>query len=227
MRRTVALTLLLLLVLLLLFWAGLGTPTAGPSAVAKPASTAAPGPARRPNAAAEPNPSPVPAPLPTAPAPVQAATASAQSALLGQVSDSIRAVVAANSVPGRIVFLDFALDRDGLRLVGASGAAGRAKPAGVRTGFGFVHYEAFGPGGALVLAGSVEDPTRRRLEFPAGSNDGRIASTTQFNEEGTLAVRLPGEIAPARIVLYRERNPVARSAQTREILGDFRLVPTL
>ena len=133
--------------------------------------------------------------------------------------DTIRA----NAVPGRILFLDFILDATGLRLTGAAGAAGRAKPALPRQGFGFIHYEVFDRAGRLTASGSVEDPTRRRLEHPAASNDGRIESTVVFSEEGALSVRLAGESVPARIVLYREKNPVAGGAAAREVLGDFRL----
>ena len=140
-------------------------------------------------------------------------------------SAEIQRVVDANSVPGRILFLDFILDRAGLRLVGATGAAGRAKPGGTRTGFGFVHYEVFDVAGGLLLAGSVEDPTRRRLEHPAASNDGRIESTVQFSDEGPLAVRLPGELAAARISFFRDRNPLAPAPEAREHLGDFQLRP--
>lgn len=139
--------------------------------------------------------------------------------------DAIQRVVATNSVPGRMVFLDFVLDRTGLRLVGAAGAAGRAKPGGARSGFGFVHYEVFGPAGDLLLSGSVEDPTRRRIEHPAATDDGRITSTVQFSEEGPLAIRLPGEIGAARIIFFRDKNPLAPGAPSRENLGEFPLRP--
>lgn len=125
-----------------------------------------------------------------------------------------------------MLFFDFVLDRGGLRLTAVHGAAGRAKPGGSRTGFGFVHYEAFGPGGDLLLAGSVEDPTRRRIEHPAASDDGRIENTVQFNDEGPLSVRLPGEIAAARIVFFRDKNPLAPLPQSRENLGEFILRPS-
>lgn len=139
--------------------------------------------------------------------------------------DEIHRVVAANSVPGRMVFLDFVLDRTGLRLVAATGAAGRAKPGGARPGFGFVHYAVFGPAGDLLLSGSVEDPTRRRIEHPAATDDGRITSTVQFSDEGPLAVRIPGEIGAARIVFFRDKNPLAPGAPSRENLGEFSLRP--
>lgn len=139
--------------------------------------------------------------------------------------DEIHRIVAANAVPGRMVFLDFALDHTGLRLVGATGAAGRAKPGGSRSGFGFVHYEVFGPAGDLLLRGSVEDPTRRRIEHPASTDDGRITSTVQFSDEGPLAIRLPGEIGAARIVFFRDKNPLAPGAPVRENLGEFQLRP--
>lgn len=139
--------------------------------------------------------------------------------------DEIHRVVAANSVPGRMVFLDFVLDRTGMRLVAATGAAGRAKPSGSRSGFGFVHYEVFGPAGDLLLSGSVEDPTRRRIEYPAATDDGRITSTVQFSDEGPLAVRIPGEIGAARIVFFRDKNPLAPGAPSRENLGEFPLRP--
>lgn len=133
--------------------------------------------------------------------------------------------MAINSVPGRMLFLDFALDRSGLRLVSAQGAAGRAKPAaGPRPGFGFIHFEVFAADGSLRLAGSVEDPTRRLLEHPAATDDGRITRTTQFADEGAFAIRLPGEIAPARLVLFRDRNPAAPTPAGRELLGDFHLL---
>lgn len=139
--------------------------------------------------------------------------------------DAIHRAVAANSVPGRMVFLDFVLDRTGMRLVAATGAAGRAKPGGSRSGFGFVHYEVFGPAGDLLLSGSLEDPTRRRIEHPAATDDGRITSTVQFGDEGSLAVRLPGEIGAARIVFFRDKNPLAPGAPSRENLGAFPLRP--
>lgn len=139
--------------------------------------------------------------------------------------DEIHRVVAANSVPGRMVFLDFVLDRTGMRLVAATGASGRAKPGGARPGFGFVQYEVFGPAGDLLLSGSVEDPTRRRIEHPAATDDGRITSTVQFSDEGPLAVRIPGEIGAARIVFFRDKNPLAPGAPVRENLGEFPLRP--
>ena len=139
--------------------------------------------------------------------------------------DEIQRVVAVNSVPGRMVFLDFILARTGMRLVAATGAAGRAKPGGSRSGFGFVHYEVFGPAGDLLLSGSVEDPTRRRIEHPAATDDGRITSTVQFSDEGPLAVRISGEIGAARIVFFRDKNPLAPGALSRENLGEFPLRP--
>lgn len=223
--------LLILVVLLgggLWLWRGRETPPAAPSttapAPARPAVASGPGQAKSaaaPTAIAPAAPG-VPEPVPAPANPVAVPPASA--AVL--VPPAIREVVAANSVPGRMMFLDFALDRAGLHLVSASGAAGRAKPADIRPGFGFIHFEAYGADGLLRLAGSVEDPTRRRLEHPAATDDGRITSTIQFADEGTLAVRLPGEIAPARLVLFRDRNPAAPTPAGREILGDFRLLPS-
>ncbi len=141
-------------------------------------------------------------------------------------STDLQATIAANLVPGRMVFLDFILDARGLRLVGATGAAGRAKDQGARSGFGFVHYEVLGADGSVLLSSSVEDPTRRRIEYPAESNDGRIASKVIFSDEGPLAVRLPGEIPATRIVFYRDRNPlVPGGALGREPLGTFDLRP--
>lgn len=227
MRRVVALAFVLLGGLLLL-WRQSGTPSAS---VSEPASVAESGrrtaadrperPAAEAGAPAAPLGPGLPAPIPEPVAP--AAAPGTSTPVL--VPPEIRAVVAASSVPGRMVFLDFALGRAGLRLVSASGAAGRAKPGDVRPGFGFIHFEVHGADGNLRLAGSVEDPTRRRLEHPAATDDGRIASTVQFADAGTLSVRLPGEIAPARIVLFRDRNPAAPTPATREILGDFRLLP--
>jgi hypothetical protein len=142
----------------------------------------------------------------------------------GLPSPALIEIVAANSAPGRILFLDFTLDASGLRLTGATGTAGRAKPTVPRSGFGFVQYEVLDRTDQLTAAGSVEDPTRRRVEHPAASNDGRIESTVLFSEAGPLSVRLPGESAPARIVLFRDKNPVAGGAAAgREVLGDFRL----
>lgn len=111
----------------------------------------------------------------------------------------LRATLAAYLVPGRMVFLDFILDARGLRLVGATGAEGRAKDLGPRRGFGFMHYEVLSADGRVLLAASVEDP---------------------------LAVRLPGEVPAARIVLYRDRNPlVPGGTPDREPLGTFELRP--
>jgi hypothetical protein len=131
--------------------------------------------------------------------------------------------IAENARPGRMVFLDLELDRDGLRLVGAEGAAGRAKPKAARAEFGFVQYEVFDLAGRLTVAGSAEDPTRRRLESPAASGDGRIESTVEFSESGKLSVRLPGESAPARIVFHRVRNPALSGPAGREVLADISL----
>jgi hypothetical protein len=153
--------------------------------------------------------------------PAAAAAAASQSAPAG---DSLR-TIQENGAPGRILFLDFSLDSSGLRLVGATGAAGRAKPLGLRPGPGFIHYEVFDAVGQLTAEGSVEDPTQRRVEFPASAGDGRIASTIITNPSGTLAVRLPGESSPYRIRFYRDRNPVAPSPAGREPLGEFLLRP--
>ena len=131
--------------------------------------------------------------------------------------------VQANAVPGRMVFLDFALDASGLRLVGAAGAPGRAKPTLPRPGFGYIHYEVHDRAGRVTALGSVEDPTRRRVEHPAASDDGRIASTVVFSEAGLLSVRVPGESAPARIVLFRDTMPAVARPAGREVLGDFPL----
>lgn len=226
MRRAVAL-LLVLLGGLLLLWRSSESPPAPPAAsgpVPAPAGPIAAARPERPTAETATPVAPSPPGLPPAlPEPVAPpATLPGSNPVLAP--PAIREIVAANSTPGRMLFLDFALDRAGLRLVSASGAAGRAKPAGSRPGFGFIHFEAYGADGSLRLTGSVEDPTRRRLEHPAATGDGRIANTVQFADEGTLALRLPGEIAPTRLVLFRDRNPGAPTPAGREILGDFRLL---
>ena len=173
------------------------------------------------SAAASPVP---PAPTPSVPAAAAPAIAGSAASIPIALPPEIQRTVTDNLVPGRMVFLDFVLTSDGLRVVGATGAAGRAKSLEPRAGFGFVHYEVFGAGGELLLRGSVEDPTRRRLEHPAASDDGRIASTVQWAEEGPLAVRLPGEIPAARISFFRDRNPLA-PASGRDNLGEFWLRP--
>jgi hypothetical protein len=141
--------------------------------------------------------------------------------------ERMRQTVAENAVPGRMVFLDFVITRDGLRWVGATGASGRAKPRVVQTGFGFVRFEVFDRGGRMTLAGSEPDPTRRRLEYPAAGDDGRIATKVISSAEGAFAVRLPGEVDAARIVFFREKEPRSPAASSngadREILGDFSL----
>lgn len=124
-----------------------------------------------------------------------------------------------------MLFLDFAIGAAGLRLVGADGAAGRAKPAPIREGVGFILYEAFDAAGRLALTGSVEDPTRRRVEFPASSDDGRIGSFIQSESGGTFAVRLPGEGSASRLVFYRTVSESVGPSAKRELLGEFVLLP--
>jgi hypothetical protein len=139
--------------------------------------------------------------------------------------EEIRRTIAENLVPGRMVFLDFVLDGGGMRMVAATGADGRAKSPGLlNSGLGWVHYDLFGADGALLQQGSVPDPTRQRYEFPADSNDGKIASRIVFAEQGPLAVRLPGELPIARIEFYRDRTPAGPGgALGREVLGTFDL----
>jgi len=47
----------------------------------------------------------------------------------------------------------------------------------------------------------------------------------QFSDEGPLAIRLPGEIAAARIVFFRDKNPLAPGAAARENLVEILLRP--
>jgi hypothetical protein len=193
--------------------------SASAAAPARPAGSTTAGPAPVPPAASL-------VPVPVAPpfsAPASPATVSR--AVPTRPSAEILRTIAENAVPGRMVFLDFMLERDRLRLTGATGAAGRAKPSGPRPGFGFVHVEVFDAAGALILRESVEDPTRRRIEHPSATDERRIESTVQFSDEGPLAVRLPGELAAARIVFFRDKNPLAPAAAAREILGEFLLQP--
>ncbi len=230
MRRAFALVLALLFVLLGIYLAR--RPAASLTATGAPAKREPqpPRPETPPGALAAPtatpanNASAATASNPRNPTAAQtSATASGRTMSL----DEIQRVVVANQVPGRMIFVDFVLDRTGLRPVAAVGAAGRAKPGASRSGFGFVHYEVFGAAGDLLLNGSVEDPTRRRVEHPANSDDGRITSTVQFSDEGMLAVRLPGEVPAVRIVFFRDKNPLAPGAASRENLGEFQLRPQL
>lgn len=126
-----------------------------------------------------------------------------------------------------MLFLDFAIDAGGMKLVNATGAAGRAKPAAVREGPEFIFYEAFNGRGQLVASGSVEDPMHRRIEFPASTDDGRITSITQSSAGGMIAVRLPGESQAVRVNFYRQGAVVTGAAPAREPLGEFQLRSSL
>jgi hypothetical protein len=134
-------------------------------------------------------------------------------------TEHLQRTIAANLVPGRMLFLDFSLGPTSLALTGAQGAAGRAKPTPARDDPGFIRYDVFDSTGRLVIEGTVEDPTRRRIEFPASSDDGRIASTAQSAAAGTFAVRLPGESDAARIVFSRLTRGGGKSP--REPLGEL------
>lgn len=143
--------------------------------------------------------------------------------------DEMRQTVAENMVPGRMVFLDFALSAEGLRWIGATGAAGRAKAEVPQTGLGFVRYEVFDRAGRIAAAGSVVDPMHRRIEHPAEGNEGKIAIAVFHAPAGVVAVRVPGESDAARIVFFRESDSQAglerRGEIEREIVGTVLLRP--
>ncbi|MEJ6731302.1 MAG: hypothetical protein ACKVI3_17710 [Verrucomicrobiia bacterium] len=107
-------------------------------------------------------------------------------------------------VPGRMVFFQIQLSRDGTVLLQqAQGAVGRAKPAPIRNAPGFVRIDSFNQNGELTFSQTVEDPTHRIIEHPASSNDGRIATTIDRREVGNLFVRVAGESLASQLVLSR------------------------
>ena len=107
-------------------------------------------------------------------------------------------------VPGRMVFFQIHLtDAGAITLSQAQSAVGRAKPAPIRNMLGWIRVDAFDANDQLTFSHTVEDPTRRFLEHPASSDDGRMTRTIIEQESGSLFVRVPGESLATRLVLSR------------------------
>lgn len=117
-------------------------------------------------------------------------------------ASAVASVLKENAVPGHVVFLTFWLEAEGLRLVTARGAAGRAG-AGWTPGLrrGVLVYELRDQMGTVMAEGEVEDPLNRRLEYEAPG--GSIASTWVSVESSELMLRIPGIPSPASIEFYR------------------------
>lgn len=107
-------------------------------------------------------------------------------------------------VPGRMVFFQAHLSESGaITLKQATGAMGRAKPARLRNEPGWIRVDAYDANDQLTFSQTVEDPTRRFLEHPSSSDDGRMTRTIIENESGNLFIRVPGESLASRLVLSR------------------------
>ncbi len=121
-----------------------------------------------------------------------------------EVERSLPELLARNQAPGRIVFLLLEMKGAQLRLTGGLGTAGdfelgparRPRPGHLLAQF---HDEA----GRLLGSTVVEDPQRRFMEWPDEAEPGRIRSAIVESEDGQVSLRLPGNLYPASLTLYR------------------------
>lgn len=120
----------------------------------------------------------------------------------GMSAAAVASVLREHAQPGHVVFLNFLMEGDGVRMVAARGAQGRAGvswTSGLRRGV--LMYELRDRSGAVLAEGEVEDPLNRRLEYE--SQGGGISSTWVSLESSELMLRLPGIPSPASIEFYR------------------------
>jgi hypothetical protein len=137
-------------------------------------------------------------------------------------AEALARILAENAQPGRLVFLDIALSERGEAcVIGAVGTPGHVKPGPEQGGFGWLLVEAFDDDGTLTYRRWVPDPTRERSEFPDSNDPGRIRSHVTTREVGELALRLPGEARPARLVFSRDSPLLTPDGRRREIVGSL------
>lgn len=173
-RRRAGLVLLALIAGVSLLWKRLGPPPAAESGGVvepAPAATSASGPRAAP---------PAPAPGPS--------------------SASTEEAVDDPAAAHRLRALTFVMDGAGLRLVDAQEAAGRAKAPPCSVASVRLEFEALDAAGALLYAGSVDHPLRRRYEVEDTQTPGRLRAVNVDLTSGTFQVRLPAELPVARIV---------------------------
>jgi hypothetical protein len=121
-----------------------------------------------------------------------------------EVEGGVPGLLARNHAPGRIVFLLLDMKGTQLRLTGGLGTEGdfdlglarRPRPGSLLVEF---HDEA----GRLLGSTVVEDPQRRFMEWPDEAEPGRLRSTLVESDEGQVSLRLPGNLYPASMTLYR------------------------
>jgi len=147
--------------------------------------------------------------------------AQSSAAVIAMPAMAIARVLQENSQPGRMVFIDFAFSAGQISAVQAVGAAGRVKPAVPRHGLGRLQYDVYSPANILTYSGSIEDPLRERLEYEDENSPGMLHGKIVEHAAGEVALRLPGETAPARVVFYRDPVPTTGAAPaSRELVGE-------
>ncbi len=121
-----------------------------------------------------------------------------------EVDRSVPELLARNQAPGRIVFLLVEMKGAQLRLTGGVGASGdfelgpakHPRPGHLLVEF---HDEA----GKVVGSTVVDDPQQRFMEWPDETEPGRLRSRIVEQDEGQVSLRLPGNLYPASLTLYR------------------------
>jgi len=100
----------------------------------------------------------------------------------------------------RLRALTFIMESAGLRLVESQVAAGRAKAPPRSVAPARLEFEVHDAAGGIVYSGSVDHPLHRRYEVEDPPASGRLRAVNVDLTSGTFQVRLPAELAAARIV---------------------------
>ncbi|WED67449.1 hypothetical protein PXH66_11370 [Synoicihabitans lomoniglobus] len=142
-------------------------------------------------------------------------------------STEIYATIAENTIPGRMVFLEIEFNRNGpVRLVGAVGAAGRAKTPPLRQTPGQLRYEILDATGQVTVTGSLADPVNQRLEHPSSDDPQRMTTTRVDHEQSRAILRVPGESRAHRIRFQRLGLADDATSMIWTLIADLPLQPS-
>lgn len=137
---------------------------------------------------------------------------------LPPAATSARPAPGATSSAPRLQALTFVIDRNGLHLERSALLPGRVKIPPRSVAADRLEFRVLAADGRELYAGSIDHPLHRRLEFESATQPGRLEQTAADAAANVFALRLPAELAAARVSFFEVRAGAATPAPLGEIL---------